>query len=106
MSVVTREALQRGRARLSRDSIRPRVLKIGIDTGSTLVRFARQHPELFYVGVEIKKEKARVAVSRIRRNKCSNAIIVNMEAHEFISNYVEDECFHEIMIFFPTPFTD
>lgn len=103
MNLMDISSLKAGANRLLARVEKPLVLKIGVDTGRTLLTFAKKYPDRFFVGVEIKSDKASRAAARLAYHKCQNAVVINMEAYSYISRFAENESFQELMIFFPTP---
>lgn len=79
-------------------------LEIGIDTGEFLCQIASRHPDRLFVGVEIKPMQSALAAARVSNNNLRNAYVVNMEAFEYVNEWVGDGVFDNIHIYFPTPF--
>jgi tRNA (guanine-N7-)-methyltransferase len=79
-------------------------LDIGSSHGEFLSRMARDYPFSNFVGVEIVEEKCRIATRRVLSRHLSNARIVNMEASQFISEFVPTLSVNAVHIYFPTPY--
>lgn len=78
-------------------------LEIGIDTGRFLCRIAGAYPDRLFVGVEIKPKASDVAADRANLHGLQNVCVINMEALEYIREWVTDRVFESIHIYFPTP---
>lgn len=79
-------------------------LKIGIDTGIFLCHMADIYRERFFVGIEVKSYQSKIAANRAWYKSLFNVRVVNMEAFEYISSDLVDDCvFSAIHIYFPTP---
>lgn len=78
-------------------------LLLGIDTGTILAKLASRRPSDLFIGVEVKNEKCLAATLRLRRFNANNAIVVNMEAQQFVSEALQDGIADAIHAYFPTP---
>lgn len=78
-------------------------LKIGISTGKFLCKIASFYKDRFFVGIEYKPKSSLAAARRIVEKELTNAVVVNMEALQFISRWIPDQSFYVIHIYFPTP---
>lgn len=54
--------------------------------------------------VELKSSSSRFAAKRLLQRELSNVMVVNMEAHKYVSNWVSDCVFDVVHIYFPTPY--
>ena len=81
-----------------------REVKIGIDAGRGLCRFAAAMPQRLFVGIEVKPEMCEAAAALVIREEVSNAVVVHSEAGEFLRSCTRDALFDAIHINFPTPF--
>lgn len=87
----------------TRDSQRPLELEIGSGKGTFVLNQAKATPEVDYIGIEWAKQFWRFAADRIRRHCITNVKMVRAEASFFVRNYVEDNLFRQVHIYFPDP---
>lgn len=104
MNLISKSDLGEGIGSLGVPARRVTVLKIGVDTGRALIRFARAMPEYLYIGVEIKLEQATIANERANRSGVENVRVVCMDALDLMENFLPDSSIDEIFVFFPTPY--
>jgi tRNA (guanine-N7-)-methyltransferase len=81
----------------------PLELEIGSGKGTFLVQQAQREAGVKYIGVEYAKAFWRHAADRCRRHGLSNVRLVHIDAGVFVRNYVADEVFRQIHIYFPDP---
>ena len=85
------------------DGERPMDLEIGSGKGTFLVQQAALTPGIDYLGVEYARAYYRHAADRARRHGLANVRLLHAEAGMFIRNYVPDEAFRQVHIYFPDP---
>lgn len=81
----------------------PLELEIGTGKGEFLLRQAGMVSSVNYIGLEYAKQYFLYAADQARREGLKNIRIVNTEALFFIKNYICDEIFRQIHIYFPDP---
>ena len=81
----------------------PLDLEIGTGKGEFLLRQAGMVSSVNYIGLEYAKQYFLYAADQARHEGLKNIRIVNIEALFFIKNYVSDEVFRQIHIYFPDP---
>lgn len=79
-------------------------LEIGISVGRFICQMASVYRNRFFVGVELKSTSSRFAASTAASRSLHNGVIINIEAHNYIRNWVSDCAFEVIHIYFPTPY--
>lgn len=82
---------------------RPLELEIGSGKGTFLVQQAKLVPNKNFIGLEYARAFWRYAADRCRRHGLQNVRLVHVEAGLFIRNYVPDNIFEQIHIYFPDP---
>jgi len=75
------------------------VLEIGFDRGGRLLALAAANPEVRWLGVEIRKERAREAANRAP----SNALLLHLDGRTLLASAVPAGRLHRIDVLFPTP---
>ena len=81
----------------------PLELEIGSGKGTFLVQQASQTPDINYLGIEWAKAFWRYAADRCRRHAMANVRLVRDDAAAFVRQYVPDQTFHQVHIYFPDP---
>ncbi len=81
----------------------PLELEIGSGKGTFLLNQANKTPEVNYIGLEYAKAYWRHAADRCRRHGLTNVKLIHTEADFFVRNYVPNECFKQVHIYFPDP---
>jgi len=79
-------------------------IEIGCNAGKLLTRIANIHKDRKFIGVEINSSLSFDAYNRIVDKNLNNVAIVNIEAYDFIKNFLNDNTVDVIHIYFPTPF--
>jgi tRNA (guanine-N7-)-methyltransferase len=79
-------------------------LEIGCNAGRLLTRIADIHRDRKFIGVEIDKSLSLDAYKRVVDNNLTNVAIINIEAHDFMTNFLNDNMIDVIHIYFPTPY--
>lgn len=82
---------------------RPIELEIGSGKGTFVLNQAKVTPGVDYIGIEWARAFWRFAADRIRRHCITNVKMVRAEASFFVRNYVEDNLFRQVHIYFPDP---
>lgn len=78
-------------------------LKIGIDTGRTLVRLAKCRKDEFFWGVEIKDRECELAATRLKASNLKNSIVTCSEAKLLLTEMQLHNYIDVVHIYFPTP---
>lgn len=81
----------------------PLELEIGSGKGTFLVQQATRMPEVNYLGIEWAKAFWRYAADRCRRHALANVRLVRDDAAGFVRQYVGNEVFRQVHIYFPDP---
>ena len=81
----------------------PVELEIGMGKGTFLTAQAEARKDTNFFGIEWANWFWRYASDRLRRNNCTNARTIRIEAHFFLREYVQDESLSVLHIYFPDP---
>lgn len=80
----------------------PVVLEIGFGNGESLVRYAQQHPQINYVGIEVHRPGVGHLLLKIEELGLTNLRLVHHDAIEVL-NAMPDKSLTGLMLFFPDP---
>jgi tRNA (guanine-N7-)-methyltransferase len=80
-----------------------RVLEIGFGNGETLVREARENPEIDYLGVEVHEPGIGHCLVELHEASLTNLRIIRHDAVEVLQHQIEDGALVRINLFFPDP---
>jgi tRNA (guanine-N7-)-methyltransferase len=81
----------------------PRWLEIGFGTGEVIGALAQNNPDIDYVGIEVHRPGVgRLLLHAAAGNLCNLRIICH-DAVEVLRDKISDQCFDEILVFFPDP---
>jgi tRNA (guanine-N7-)-methyltransferase len=78
-------------------------LEIGSGKGLFLQTAAADHPERFFVGIEIAAKFANRAAQRLDRNGLENARMLRGDAKQFLRDVVPDSAVERVHVYFPDP---
>lgn len=78
-------------------------LEIGSGKGTFLVQQAALEPDVDFLGVEWSKKFWRLAADRARRHGLGNVRLLWADATAFVRNFVADESFRRVHVYFPDP---
>lgn len=78
-------------------------LEIGSGKGTFLVQQAVEEPDIDFLGIEWAKGFWRHAADRARRHDIANVRLLWADATVFVRNYVADQTFRRVHIYFPDP---
>jgi len=81
----------------------PRVLEIGFGNGDSLVRQAREHPQLDYIGVEVHEPGVGHCLLAIRNAGIGNLRLIAHDAVEVLQHQVAPGSLQRINLYFPDP---
>jgi len=85
------------------DPQRPMDLEIGSGKGTFLVQQGTLDPTTDYLGIEWAKSFWRHAADRARRHELANVRVLWADATVFVRNFVSDNSFRRVHIYFPDP---
>ncbi len=71
--------------------------------GAWILEKALQHPEINWIAVDIRFDRARKIWSKMRNSNLSNLLVVCGEALTFSKHYLQDDTLQETYINFPDP---
>ncbi len=77
------------------------VMEIGIGTGDFLVEYASQHPDSFFLGVEIKPDRIYRALEKARSRKITNIAFLQAPVQK-LKSYNLPKC-EKLIMLFPDP---
>ena|SRR3990167_986236 len=81
----------------------PKILEIGFGMGDTLLHMAKQHSECDYLGIEVHAPGVATVMAGIVEQQLSNVRIIQEDAVSVLTQYIPDNTFSRIHIFFPDP---
>jgi tRNA (guanine-N7-)-methyltransferase len=82
---------------------RPVELEVGFGKGLFLLNACQACPEVNFLGIEILRKYQLYAATRFAKRELKNVRLVKADAREFLRDYVSDESFQAIHIYFPDP---
>jgi tRNA (guanine-N7-)-methyltransferase len=81
----------------------PRCLEIGFGIGEVIGSLAENHPHIDYVGVEVHRPGVGRLLLRAEQAGLSNLRVICHDAVEVLKDKFQNDCFDEILVFFPDP---
>ena len=81
----------------------PLVIEIGCYMGKNVQEFAKQNPQLNFMGLDITYKRAVKAAKKLQQDKLSNAKIALCQGELFLGNYIENQSVQGVCVFFPDP---
>ena len=81
----------------------PRCLEIGFGVGEVIGSLAEGNPHIDYLGVEVHRPGVGRLLLRAAQANARNLRVICRDAVEVLRENVPDECFDEILVFFPDP---
>jgi tRNA (guanine-N7-)-methyltransferase len=78
-------------------------LEVGSGKGLFLIEAAANHPETYFVGIELADKYAKLAQKRLEERSISNARFFSANAVEVICRDVPDERLAAVHVYFPDP---
>ncbi len=81
----------------------PVELEIGFGKGLFLLNACQACPHVNFLGIEILRKYQLYAATRFAKRGLKNVRLVKADAREFLRNYVPDESFQAIHVYFPDP---
>lgn len=79
------------------------VLEVGFGMGDATAEIAENHPETFYIGVEVHKPGVGKLVRTLEEREIQNVGIINHDAVDVLNTMVSSSSLDGIHIFFPDP---
>ena len=80
-----------------------RCLEIGFGTGEVLGALAAANPDRDYLGIEVHKSGVGRLLLQIEQAALGNVRVVCHDAVEVLKNFIANESFDEMLVFFPDP---
>ena len=81
----------------------PRCLEIGFGVGEVIGHLAETRPDRDYLGIEVHRSGVGRLLLRAAERSLSNLRVVCDDAVEVLQQRIADDCFEEILVFFPDP---
>jgi tRNA (guanine-N7-)-methyltransferase len=81
----------------------PRCLEIGFGTGEVIGTLAESNPGIDYLGIEVHRPGVGRLLLHAERARLGNLRVICHDAVEVLEGCVADDCFDEILVFFPDP---
>jgi tRNA (guanine-N7-)-methyltransferase len=81
----------------------PVELEVGFGKGLFLLNACQACPEVNFLGIEILRKYQLYAATRFAKRGFKNVRLVKADAREFLRDYVSDEAFQAIHVYFPDP---
>ena len=79
------------------------ILDIGFGDGKLLTSLAKKFPELNFIGLEVYESGIGNILKQISSDNLANIKICYSDAITFLNNYIENNSFYGITLFFPDP---
>jgi tRNA (guanine-N7-)-methyltransferase len=84
-------------------SSQPVAVEIGFGKGLFLVSFAAAHPDWRFIGLEVKSQLCRIALSRLDKQSLANARVILADARYLLPRFVPGATIDALFILFPDP---
>lgn len=84
-------------------SQQPLILEIGFGMGDASWQIAQENPEKNYLGIEVYKPGVAKLLKKIGEHNLTNVRIIQFDAVQILKNFINDNYFSGIHIFFPDP---
>jgi len=81
----------------------PIILEIGFGMGESLFLDVKNHPDHFYIGVEVHKPGIGCLIAKCQKENISNIKIFDHDAREVLQTHIKDHSLDKIQIYFPDP---
>ena len=81
----------------------PVELEVGFGKGLFLLNASQACPNVNFLGIEILRKYQLYAATRFAKRGLKNVRLVKADAREFLRDYVSDESFQAIHVYFPDP---
>jgi tRNA (guanine-N7-)-methyltransferase len=81
----------------------PLELEVGFGKGLFLLNACQACPNVNFLGIEILRKYQLYAATRFAKRGMRNVRLVKADAREFLRDYVSDESFQAIHVYFPDP---
>ena len=81
----------------------PVELEVGFGKGLFLLNACQACPDVNFLGIEILRKYQLYAATRFAKRGLKNVRLVKADAREFLRDYVLDESFQAIHVYFPDP---
>jgi tRNA (guanine-N7-)-methyltransferase len=81
----------------------PRCLEIGFGVGEVIGSLAETQPHIDYLGIEVHQAGIGRLLLRAAQGSLKNLRVICNDAVDVLRDHVEDECFDEVLVFFPDP---
>jgi tRNA (guanine-N7-)-methyltransferase len=81
----------------------PRCLEIGFGVGEVIGALAKNHAHIDYLGIEVHRSGIGRLLLRAQSDALKNLRIICEDAADVLRDYLPDESFDEVLVFFPDP---
>jgi tRNA (guanine-N7-)-methyltransferase len=81
----------------------PVELEVGFGKGLFLLNACQACPDVNFLGIEILRKYQLYAATRFAKRGLKNVRLVKADAREFLRDYVPDEFFQSVHVYFPDP---
>jgi tRNA (guanine-N7-)-methyltransferase len=81
----------------------PRCLEIGFGAGEVIGTLARNNPHIDYLGIEVHRSGIGRLLLLAQTGALKNLRIICDDAVDVLRHHVQDQCFDEVLVFFPDP---
>ena len=82
---------------------RPLYLEIGFGMGDSLVRSARDNPQILFLGIEVYRPGVGSLLIKLRREGIDNVRVMHGDAIEILHRDLGDHCLDRVLLLFPDP---
>jgi tRNA (guanine-N7-)-methyltransferase len=80
-----------------------RCLEIGFGTGEVIGSLAAANPHVDYLGIEVHRSGVGRLLLHAEQTRSTNLRVVCHDAVEVLENAIRDDCFDQVLVFFPDP---
>jgi tRNA (guanine-N7-)-methyltransferase len=81
----------------------PRCLEIGFGAGEVIGSLAENNPHIDYLGIEVHRSGVGRLLLRAHQSRLKNLRVICDDAVDVLRDRVPDQCFDEVLVFFPDP---
>lgn len=79
------------------------VLEIGFGNGESLLKMAKEAPELDFIGVEVHAPGVGALLTGVKSNELQNLRVISDDAVKILTHMIKDRSLSKVQIFFPDP---
>ena len=81
----------------------PLALEIGFGMGDALLHYAKTHPHVLWLGIEVHAPGVGRVLNEMEKQEITNIRIIQDDAVMILKNYIPDHSLERVHLFFPDP---